>query len=42
MASELQSFRVHEIDVCGRDGENDTVGLGNILGNEIAGLFLDV
>jgi hypothetical protein len=42
MAGELQRLRVDEIDVGGRDGENDTVGLRNVLGDEVARLLLDV
>lgn len=42
MAREFQRLRVDEIDVCGGDGEDDTVGLCNIFGDKVAGLFLDV
>jgi hypothetical protein len=42
MASELQRLRVDEIDVGGRDGEDDTVRLRDVLGDEVARLLLDV
>jgi hypothetical protein len=42
MAGQLQSLGVDEIDVRGGDGKNDTVGLGDVLGDEVAGLLLDV
>lgn len=42
MAGELQGFRVDQIDVCGGDGKNNTVGLCNVLGNEVSCLLLNV
>lgn len=42
MASQLEGFRVDQVDVCGRDGEDDTVGLCDVLGDQVAGLLLDV
>lgn len=42
MAGEFQGFRVDNVDVCGRDGENNAVGLGNVLGNESSGLLFNV
>ncbi len=42
MASQLQRLRVDKIDVCGGDGEDDTVGLGNVLGDESTSLLLDI
>jgi hypothetical protein len=42
MASQLQSLGVYEIDVCGGDGEDDAVWLGNVFGDEVPRLLLDV
>ena len=42
MSGELQRLRVDEIDVGGRDSENDTVGLRNVLGDEAACLLFNV
>lgn len=42
MAGELQRLRVHEVDVGGRDSEDDAVRLRNVLGDEVARLLLDV
>lgn len=42
MSGKLQSLRIDEIDVCGRDRENDTVGLRDIFGNEVACLLLNI
>jgi hypothetical protein len=42
MAGQLQRLRVHEIDVGRGDGEDDTVGLRDVLGDEVARLLLDV
>lgn len=42
MAGQLQSFRVDEIDVGGGDGEDDTVGLRNVLGDEVPRLLLNI
>lgn len=42
MSCQLQRFRVYQILVGWRDGEDDAVGLGNILGDEVAGLLLNV
>jgi hypothetical protein len=42
MASQLQSLGVYEIDVCGGDGENDTVRLRNVFGDEVPRLLLDI
>jgi hypothetical protein len=42
MAGQLESLGVYEIDVCGGDGENDTVGLRNVFGDEVPRLLLDI
>lgn len=42
MASQLQGFRVDEIDVRRRDGENNTVRFRNVFGDEVASLLLDI
>jgi hypothetical protein len=42
MARELQSLGVYEIDVGWRDGQDDTVRLRDIFGDEVAGLLLDI
>jgi hypothetical protein len=42
MAGQLQSFRVDKINVRGRDSEDYTVRLGNVFGNEVSRLLLDV
>lgn len=42
MAGQLQCFRVDKIDVRGGDSKDDTVRLGDIFGNEISGLLLDI
>lgn len=42
MSGELQGLRVHDVDVGGRDSQDDTVGLRNVLGDEVARLFLNV
>lgn len=42
MAGQLQSFRVNEIDVRGGYGKDDAVRFGDILGDEVAGLLLDI
>jgi hypothetical protein len=42
MAGQLQRFRVDKINVGGRNGKDDTVWLGDVLGDESAGLLLDV
>jgi hypothetical protein len=42
MAGQLQSFRVDEINVRGRDSKDHAVRLGNVFGNEVSRLLLDV
>jgi hypothetical protein len=42
MPGELESFRVDEVDVCRRHGENDAVWLCDVFRNEVSGLFFDV
>lgn len=42
MSGQLQGFRVYEIDVGGRNGENDTIRLRNVLGDEVSSLFFNV
>ena len=42
MAGEFERFRVDNVDVCGRNGQDNTVGLGNVLRNKSSGLLLDV
>ena len=42
MAGKLESFRVDNVDVGGGDGEDNAVGLGNVLGDEVTRLLLDV
>lgn len=42
MPSQLQSFGIYKIHVGRRDGEDDTVGLRNVFGDEVAGLLLDI
>jgi hypothetical protein len=42
MAGQLEGLRVDQIDVCRRNSENDTVGLCDVLSDQIAGLLLNV
>lgn len=42
LASELERLGVDEIDVGGGYGEDDAVGLRDVLGDEVARLFLDI
>lgn len=42
MTSELESFGVDDINVGRRHSENDTVGLGDVFGNEVSSLLLDI
>lgn len=42
MTGQLQGFRVDNVDICGRDSQDDTVGLGNVFRNQVTGLLLDV
>jgi hypothetical protein len=42
MARELESLGVYEIDVGGRDSQNDTVRLRDVFGDEVARLLLDI
>ena len=42
MSSELESFRVNKIDVCGRNGKDYAIGFGDVFRNEVARLFFDV
>jgi hypothetical protein len=42
MSGELERFRVDKIDVRGGNGEDDTVRLRNVFGDEVARLLFDV
>lgn len=42
MAGQLERFRINQIDVCGRDGEDDAVGLCDVLCDEVARLLFNV
>lgn len=42
MPCQLEGFRIDDINIGRGDSEDDAVGLGNILRDEIAGLLLDV
>jgi hypothetical protein len=42
MSGEFEGFRVDKVDVGGRDGEDDAVRFGDVLGDEVSGLLLDV
>jgi len=42
MAGQLEGLGVDKIDVCRRDGENDAVGLCDVLCDQVAGLLLDI
>lgn len=42
MAGEFEGFRVNDIDVGGRHGEDNTVRLGNIFGNKVSSLLLNI
>lgn len=42
MAGELESFRIDDINIRGGNSKDDTVGLGDVFGDEGASLFLDI
>jgi hypothetical protein len=42
VTSQLESLRVDQVDVCGRNSEDDTVGLCDVLGDQVAGLLLNI
>lgn len=42
LAGELETVRVGQIGVCGSDGEDDGVGLANLLQNHVLDLLLNV
>ena len=42
ISSQLQSFGIDDIHIGRRDGQDDTVGLGDILRDERPGLLLDI
>lgn len=42
IAGKLQGLRVDNVYIGGRDGENDTVRLGDEFRNKVAGLLFDV
>jgi hypothetical protein len=42
MPGELERFRIDEIDVCGGNCKNDTVGLRNVFSDEVSRLLLDI
>jgi len=42
MPGQFERFRVHEIDVSRRYGEDNTVWFGDILGDQVASLLLDI
>ena len=42
MSREFQGLRVDNVHVGRRNGENNTVGLGDVLGDKGPGLLLDI
>jgi hypothetical protein len=42
MASELECFRIDDINVGRGDGKDDTVWFCDILCDEVSGLFFDI
>lgn len=42
VTGKLESFRVDDINIGRRHSENDTVGLGDVFGNEVSSLLLDI
>jgi hypothetical protein len=42
MTGELEGFGVDDIDVGGRDREDDTVRLGDVFGDKVSGLLLNI
>lgn len=42
MSGKLQRLRVDNVNVRWRHGQHDAVGLRNVLGDEVPGLFLDI
>lgn len=42
MSGKLEGFRIDEVDICRRNGEDYAVGLSNIFRDEIPRLFLDI
>lgn len=42
MAGQLERFRVDQVNVGGRNGKDDTVRLGDVFGDEVACLLLDI
>lgn len=42
MSRKFERFRVYNVDICGRDCENDAIRFRNIFGDEIPRLLLDV
>lgn len=42
LAGELESFGVHKVDIGWRDCQDNTVGFGNILANQVLCLFLNI
>jgi len=42
MSGKLKGFRVDNVDIGGRNGQNQTVWLGDVFGNEGSRLLLDV
>ena len=42
ISSQLQRFGVDNVHIGGRDGQDDTVGFGDILRDERPGLLLDI
>ena len=42
LPGKLQGFRIHKVNICWGNSKNDTIGLSDILGYQIPGLFLDI
>jgi hypothetical protein len=42
MAGEFERFRVDNVDICGRNSQDNTVRFGNVFGNKSSGLLLDI
>ena len=42
MTGQFQSFGVDDIDIRGRNGEDDAVRFRNVFGNQVSRLFFDV
>lgn len=42
MSSKLQGLRVDDVDIGRRNGQNQTVRLGDVFGDEVSRLLLDI